>query len=176
MKFNETVIAGAFVVEMEPIEDERGYFARAWCHKEFAAHGMCCDFVQSNVSYNNHKNTLRGMHFQREPYQEIKLVRCIKGRIYDVIVDLRTDSETYLQSVGVELKGDGKSALYIPKGVAHGFQTLENDSAVLYMHSEYFVAEAASGLRWDDPKLAIEWPDADTRITSEKDTSWPLLD
>ena len=175
MIFHDTPIQGAFLVEMELLQDERGAFARAWCRKEFEAKGLCSDFVQSNVSYNKYKDTLRGMHFQKDPYQEIKLVRCIQGAIYDVIVDLRKDSETYLQSYGVELKGDGHRALYIPKGVAHGFQTLEYDSNVLYMHAEYYVPEAAAGVRWDDPKLNIQWPEAENRTMSEKDANWPLI-
>ncbi|NOY70990.1 MAG: dTDP-4-dehydrorhamnose 3,5-epimerase [Gammaproteobacteria bacterium] len=172
MIFHKTPISGAYKLELESIADERGYFARAWCQKEFTEKGLCADFVQSNVSFNLKAGTLRGMHFQTEPYQEIKLVRCTQGAIYDVIVDLRKASDTYLQWYGVELKGDGLTSLYIPKGVAHGFQTLLDDSVVLYMHSEYYVADASSGVRWDDPKLNIKWPDTEKRIISKKDNLW----
>jgi len=173
--FHDTSIQGAYKLELEPLTDERGYFVRAWCQKELSAKGLCSSFVQSNVSSNRLKGTLRGMHFQIEPYQEAKLVRCTKGAIYDVIVDLRKASATYLQWYSVELKSDEFTSLYIPEGVAHGFQTLMDDSEVLYMHSEYYVAKASSGVRWDDPKFDIKWPVAAKRIISTKDTTWPLI-
>lgn len=172
MIFHDTPIPGAYKLELEPMADERGYFARSWCQKEFAEKGLCSSFVQSNVSFNSLAGTLRGMHFQVEPYQEAKLVRCTRGAIYDVIVDLRKASDAYLKWYAVELEGGGLTSLYIPKGVAHGFQTLVDESEVLYMHSEFYVANAGSGVRWNDPKLDIKWPDTEKRIISKKDTTW----
>jgi dTDP-4-dehydrorhamnose 3,5-epimerase len=175
MKFAESPLKDAFVIELEPRLDDRGFFARAWCAKEFEAHGLNPRVVQSNVSYNRRRGTLRGMHYQVAPHEETKLVRCIRGGIYDVIVDLRPGSRTHLQWFGVELTADNRRMLYVPEGFAHGFQTLEDDTEVFYQVTEFYTPGAERGIRWDDPALGIEWPHADGRVLSPKDQSWPAL-
>jgi dTDP-4-dehydrorhamnose 3,5-epimerase len=155
--------------------DERGFFARTWCQHEFEAQGLNPRLVQCNISYNARRSTLRGMHHQAAPYAEAKLVRCTRGVIHDVIIDLRPDSATYKQHVAVLLDADHHRMLYIPEGFAHGFQTLADDSEVCYQMSEFYHTEAATGVRWDDPAFAIEWPQAQHRIISEKDMTWPLF-
>ena len=174
MKFRETPLAGAMVVELDRIEDERGFFARSFCEKEFAAKGLASRFVQCNVSFNKKAGTLRGMHFQAAPHEEDKLVRCTMGAIHDVIVDIRKNSPTYLRSFGLELSAENRIGLFVPRGFAHGFQTLKDDSEVFYQMSEFFDPASARGLRWDDPAIGLRWPLSDPTI-SEKDRGYPLL-
>jgi dTDP-4-dehydrorhamnose 3,5-epimerase len=175
MKFQETPLKGAFTVDLDRIEDERGFFARSFCEREFAARGLESKFVQCNVSYNRLAGTLRGLHFQAQPHGEAKLVRCTMGAIYDVIVDVRADSTTYLKWFGAEISAQDRIALFIPRGFAHGFQTLVDDSEVLYQMSEFFHPESARGIRWNDPMLAIRWPLQNFTI-SEKDRTYPLIE
>jgi dTDP-4-dehydrorhamnose 3,5-epimerase len=172
MKFTETELAGAWFVDVEPHSDERGFFARTWCRREFEEHGIDSGFVQASVSYNRVAGTLRGMHFQRAPHDETKLVRCASGAIYDVIVDLRRESETYGRWLGVELSAANRRALLVPKGFAHGFITLADNSEVFYQISEFYTPGHAGGLRYDDPALGIEWP-VPVRVINDKDRSWP---
>jgi dTDP-4-dehydrorhamnose 3,5-epimerase len=171
--FTETELPGAYVIDLERREDERGFFARAWCAKEFAEHGLSTTLVQANLSFNVRKGTVRGMHFQVEPNAEDKLVRCTRGAVYDVIIDLRPESGTYKQWLGLELDADSRRALYVPKGFAHGYQTLAPDTETFYQVSEYYTPEAEDGVRWDDPAFGIEWPDPANAFLSEKDRSWP---
>lgn len=173
MRFVATKLADAYVVELERREDERGFFARVWCRDEFADHGLVPDLAQCSISRNDRAGTLRGLHFQTAPHEEAKLVRCTRGTIFDVIVDLRPDSPTHAEWIGVELDATEGTALYVPKGFAHGFQTLVDETEVLYMISDPYAPEAASGVRWDDPAFGIEWPPADVRVISERDRSWP---
>ncbi len=173
MIFVDTPLHGAKVIELERIEDERGFFARSWCEREFAAHGLNPNLKQCNVSFNNYRGTLRGMHFQVAPYEEAKLVRCTMGVIYDVIIDLRNDSPTYLRHFGIELSAENRRMLYIPEGFAHGFQTLMENSEVLYQMSAFYQSGAASGVRWNDPAFGIEWPAVDQRIISPRDAAYP---
>ena len=173
MNFLETRLSGAFVIEITPIADERGFFARSWCEREFAEHGLNPRLVQCNLSFNAKKGTLRGMHYQVAPYGEAKVVRCIRGAIYDVILDLRPDSPTYCQWVGVELSADNRRMLAIPEGFAHGFQTLEANTEILYQMSEFYHPESARGVRWNDPLFDIHWPETTERILAPKDTQYP---
>jgi dTDP-4-dehydrorhamnose 3,5-epimerase len=171
--FEQTRLSGAFLVDLERREDSRGFFARTWCANEFADHGLTTEVVQANVSFNPRQGTLRGMHFQRAPHAETKLVRCTRGAIYDVVVDLRRDSDTYKEWVGVELSADNRRALFVPEGFAHGYQTLVPDAEVFYQVSEYYTPGAEGGVRWDDRAFGIEWPDPDNAFLSDKDRSWP---
>lgn len=173
MRFVETAIAGVVVVELEEHVDERGSFARTWCRDEMAEAGLASELAQCSLSRNPRAGTLRGLHFQRAPHEEAKLVRCTRGAIFDVAVDLRPQSLTYCAWVGVPLDPESGRALYIPEGCAHGFQALEDESDVMYMISTPFVQGAASGVRWDDPAFGIDWPQAATRIIGERDRSWP---
>lgn len=173
MVFHETPLKGAYTLHLQKSEDERGFFARIWCRRELELHGITGKLAQASLSFNRWKHTLRGMHFQAPPHEETKIVRCIRGRLLDVIVDLRPDSPTYTKWVGVELSADNRQALIIPPGFAHGFQTLEDSTEILYLISEFYHAEAARGVRWNDPVFAIEWPEADRRIISQKDQTWP---
>lgn len=175
MIFTPTKLKGAFMIDLERHEDERGFFARAWCSREFEAQGLEARLVQSSVSFNKKKGTLRGMHFQVPPAAETKLVRCVRGRIYDVIVDLRPESDTFLQWVGVELTAENGRSLYIPKGFAHGFQTLAAETEVAYQMSEFYAPESSSGFRWNDPLIGLQWP-SDERVISERDRGYPNLD
>lgn len=168
MIFSETPLKGAYVLELDRIEDERGFFARSWCVKEFKKHGLNPDLVQCSVSFNKKKGTLRGMHYQAAPHEEAKLVRCTRGALYDVIIDLRPDSGTFKQWFGVELSAENRKALYIPEGFAHGFQTLEDDTEVLYQMSEFYHPESVRGLRWNDPQFGIVWP-IEVVTTSKRD-------
>lgn len=172
MVFQDTGLAGAFLVELERIHDERGFFARSWCTREFAERGLNGRLVQCNVSRNRARGTLRGMHYQAAPHEEAKLVRCTMGAIYDVMVDLRPSSRTYLRSFGAELSADNHRALYIPEGFAHGFLTLTDESEVFYQMSEFYAPQTARGLRWNDPLLSIEWPGPVT-VISERDRTYP---
>lgn len=173
MIFTETELPGAFVVDLEPREDSRGFFARAWCADEFAQHGLNSRLVQSNLSFNDRAGTLRGMHFQRVPHAEAKLIRCTRGAIYDAIIDLRPDSATYRRWTAVELTAENRRALYVPEGFAHGYQTLEPSTETFYQVSEYYTPSAEGGVRWDDPAFGIEWPDPTNALLSDKDRTWP---
>lgn len=172
MRLTETDLAGAWLVEPEPVADIRGFFARTFDAVEFARRGLRSTFPQCSVSYNARAGTLRGMHFQTAPHEEAKLVRCTAGAIFDVIVDLRVGSATRGRWLGVELTAENRRALYVPEGFAHGFQTLEDRSEVFYQISTAFVPEAAAGVRWDDPAFGIEWPVADSRILSDRDRGY----
>jgi dTDP-4-dehydrorhamnose 3,5-epimerase len=175
MIFRETKLNGAYIIEPERLEDERGFFARAWCQREFEIKGFNPDVVQCNISFNKKRGTLRGLHYQISPHAEAKVVRCTCGAIFDVIVDLRPDSCTYMAYISVELSAGNRLALYVPEGFAHGFQTLEDDSEVFYQMSEYYHPESARGLRWDDPALGISWPVSPGQLISDRDKGWPLL-
>ena len=168
MIFKETKLKGAYIIEIKPIEDESGFFARSWCKEEFEMHGLNSQMNQCNISFNKEKGTLRGMHFQTVPYEETKLVRCIRGAIYDVIIDLRESSESFMQWIGVELTADNRKSIYIPEGFAHGFQTLEDNSEVFYQMSEFYHSESARGIRWNDSAFNLKWPVPITSI-SDKD-------
>lgn len=174
MQFEETSLPGVFIVDLNLLSDDRGFFARGWCAKEFADHDLSANISQVNVSQNHLAGTVRGLHMQAAPHEEAKLVRCVRGRIYDVAVDMRESSPTYLQSIGCELSAENRRALFIPKGFAHGYQTLTDDTEVFYLISEFYQPGAESGFRYDDPRIGIEWP-RDVTVISEKDTTWPLL-
>jgi dTDP-4-dehydrorhamnose 3,5-epimerase len=171
--FHETPLEGAYVIDLEKRGDERGFFARAFCAREFEEAGLCTKFVNTNVSRSATQGTLRGMHFQREPHAEVKLIRCTRGAIYDVIIDLRPDSPTKGQWIGEELTAENHRMLYVPEGFAHGFLTLTPDMEVTYQVSEFYAPEAEGGVRWDDPAFGIEWPGS-VEVLSDKDGSWPL--
>lgn len=171
--FKETKLKGAFVIEPERFDDERGFFARSFSDKEFAAQGIDPHFVECNISFNKRKNTLRGMHFQRAPYAQGKLVRCTAGAIYDVAVDLRPDSETFRRWVAVELTGQNRLMLYVPEGFAHGFQTLEDNTEVFYQVSTHYVPASCDGVRWNDPAFDIRWPAIEGVIVNERDRTYP---
>jgi dTDP-4-dehydrorhamnose 3,5-epimerase len=172
MIFKPLALPGAYVIELEQFHDKRGFFARAWSDREFEAQGLFGKFVESNVSFSKYKGTLRGMHFQNAPFEQIKLVRCTAGSIYDVIIDLRKDSPTYKQHLGVELSAENQLMLYVPGEFAHGFQTLEVDTEVFYMVSKYYAPESADGIRWNDPAFEIQWPVAEPTII-ERDLNYP---
>ncbi len=174
MIFHKTTLQDAWLIEIEPRGDERGIFARTMCREEFAAHGMAQDFVQQNMSTSAKAGTLRGMHFQRAPHMEAKLVRCIRGAVLDVIVDLRAGSPSYLRHEAFELTADNRRQLYVPPGFAHSFQTLVDDSEVSYLVSAAYAPQSEGGLRYDDPLLGISWPLPITAI-SDKDATWPYL-
>lgn len=171
--FEPTSLDGAWLVDLERLEDERGFFARAWCQQEFETRGLVADVVQANVAYSGRKGTIRGMHYQIAPFEESKIVRCIRGAIWDVIIDMRPDSDTYRQWFGVELSAENRRQLYIPKGFAHGYQTLADDCEVFYLVSEFYSRDAERGIRWNDPHFAIAWPVLDSIDVSAKDQSWP---
>ena len=172
MKFTETKLKGAFTIDMTPIQDERGFFGRTFCEKEFRNAGLETVYVQANASRSKEKFTLRGMHYQVNGCEEIKVIRCVRGRIQDVIIDLRKDSETYCQHIKVELSEDNKRMLYVPKGFAHGFLTLEEDCEVAYMVSSEYSPANETAVRWDDPAFNIEWA-AKPEVLSEKDAKHP---
>jgi dTDP-4-dehydrorhamnose 3,5-epimerase len=169
---SSTPIYGAWLIDLDRKEDERGWFARTWCRRESEAHALNVDWVQYNLSFNRRKGTLRGMHYQAAPHGEAKLVRCISGSIHDVIVDLRTHSPTYRQIFGTLLTSENRRSLFIPEGCAHGFLTLEENTEVFYHMSQFFVPEAARGFRWNDPFFHIEWPD-EIHVISERDRMYP---
>ncbi|MCH6268415.1 dTDP-4-dehydrorhamnose 3,5-epimerase [Neobacillus citreus] len=171
MIFTETKLKGAYIIEVEPYYDERGSFVRTWCRQEFLNHDLDTQFVQTNLSFNNKIGIIRGMHFQAPPYEEIKLVSCIKGEIYDVIIDLRPDSKTFKQWTAVRLSEENQKMLYVPKGFAHGFQTLQENTKVLYQMSEFYQPNYAEGVRFNDPAFHIDWPIKDV-IVSNKDQSY----
>ncbi|OFW07755.1 MAG: dTDP-4-dehydrorhamnose 3,5-epimerase [Acidobacteria bacterium RIFCSPLOWO2_02_FULL_59_13] len=174
MKFKPTLIGGALVVEMERLEDDRGYFARTWCTEEFAAHGLKASMAQCSISFNRVRGTLRGMHYQVSPSLEAKLIRCSRGAIYDVIVDARRGSATEGKFFGLQLTQDDPVMLYAPEGVAHGFITLTDDAEVIYTMSTAYQPDDQAGFRWDDPEVAIEWPIPPSRISS-RDANLPLF-
>ena len=171
MIFTETKLRGAYIIELEKLQDERGFFARSFCQEEFKQHRLNFHIVQCNISYNKKKRTLRGMHYQVAPYEEAKLVSCIKGAMYDVIIDLRPDSPTYCQWIGAELTQKNYTMMYIPEGFAHGFQTLEVDTIIFYQMSEFYHPKSARGIRWNDPAFGIEWQ-IPQPILSERDKSF----
>lgn len=171
MIFKETQLQGAYTLDLDELKDDRGFFARAWCQKEFREHGLNSRIVQANLSYNKKKGTLRGMHYQISPYEETKLIRCISGSIYDVIIDLRPESPTYKKWTGVELTAKNRKMLFVPEGFAHGFQTLEDHAEVFYQVSQFYTPGAESGVRYSDPEFAITWP-LKVSVISEKDAGW----
>jgi dTDP-4-dehydrorhamnose 3,5-epimerase len=173
MRFEATRIPGVTLVHVEPLRDERGFFARTWCREAFEAQGLSGALDQVSISWNERRGTLRGMHYQAAPHAEAKLVRVTRGAIHDVALDLRPASDTYKQWVGIELSAESRTALYIPPGVAHGFQTLTDDVEILYQIAPVYVPEAARGVRYDDPAFGIAWPQADPRIVSERDAAYP---
>jgi len=172
MIFSKAPLADAFIIDIEKKEDKRGFFARSWCRHEFEAHGLNANLVQCNISFNPFKGTLRGMHRQKKPFEEAKLVRCPRGSLYDVIVDLRENSPTYKKHLGVTLTGDNWRMLYIPEGFAHGFLTLEDNTEVFYQLSEYYMPDSQQGFRWNDPALAIIWP-SEPVVISDRDRDYP---
>jgi dTDP-4-dehydrorhamnose 3,5-epimerase len=174
VKFSETELRGAYLVELEPHRDERGFFARTWCREEFAAHGLNPNLAQASTSFNLRRGTLRGLHYQDEPFPEAKLVRCTRGRIYDVIVDIRPQSETYRRWLAFELTADNLLMLYVPEGFAHGFQTLEDNTEVFYQISESYHPECSRGILWNDPAFDFRWP-IEERVMSERDRAFPFF-
>ena len=175
MEFTATHIEGLYLIQLKKLEDERGLFARTFCKNEFKQIGFDKEFVQFNHSFNKHKGTIRGMHFQPPPYSETKLIRCIQGAVYDVAVDLRAGSATFLQYFGIELSAQNMKSILIPEGFAHGFQTLEDDTALIYHHTQYYTPGADAGVRFDDPALHIDWKLPATMV-SEKDKSYKMID
>jgi dTDP-4-dehydrorhamnose 3,5-epimerase len=175
MIFTRTKLPDAAIIDVERRGDERGYLVRVFCEREFADAGLAVRFVQGSTIYSPQRNTLRGLHFQRAPHAENKLVRCTRGAVYVVMVDLRLDSPAYLDWLGTELTSENGRLLYVPEGFAQGYQTLVDDCEVVYQMTHEYVPEAASGVRWDDPAFAIEWPAAESRIISERDLAWPDL-
>ncbi len=171
MRFTQTAIPGVIIVEIEPVADERGFFARSWCEREAAAHGLTLETVQCNISFNRRKGTLRGMHYQVAPFEETKLVRCTAGSLYDVAVDIRADSPTFGRHVGVELTGANRRMLYVPGGCAHGFLTLEDDTEVSYQMSAVYSAGHARGFRWNDALFDVHWP-APIEVISDRDRTY----
>jgi dTDP-4-dehydrorhamnose 3,5-epimerase len=175
VRFEPLPIAGAFLIRPEPAEDERGLFARVWCEQEFARQGITARLVQANVGFSPRRGTLRGLHYQIAPDLEAKLVRCTRGAVYDVIVDLRPDSPSYRRWYGIELTADNRLSLYVPPLCAHGYLTLMDDTELLYHASAPYAPTSARGIRWDDPAISIAWP-APVILVSERDRTWPLLD
>lgn len=173
MIFTEAPLKGAYRIEIEKYQDERGFFARTWCERELKELGLTSTMKQCNISFNSKRGTLRGLHYQEAPHEEVKIVRCTKGAIFDVIVDLRRDSPTFTHWFAVELNEENRNMLYIPEGFAHGFQTLSNGTEVFYQMSQFYIAQAARGVRWDDPMFGIEWPNVDKRIISDRDQQYP---
>jgi dTDP-4-dehydrorhamnose 3,5-epimerase len=175
MRFTELRLSGALLIEPDRRADERGWFARTWCREEFARRGLPDAWAQCSAAFNRRRGTLRGLHYQADPFPEAKLVRCTHGAVYDVIVDLRPDAPTFAQWVAVELSGENGRQLFVPPGFAHGYQTLTDGAELDYLISEAYRPELARGVRWDDPALAIAWPDCPERIVSERDRSFPDL-
>jgi len=178
MLFTETKLAGAFIIDPERYEDTRGFFATTWSEREFAAQGLNFRLVECNISFNHRKGTLRGMHFQRVPHAQAKIVRCTLGAIYDVIIDLRSDSSAFRQWLAVELTTENRRMLYVPEGFAHGFQTLEDNTEVSYQMTDVFAPACAGGVRWNDPAFGIEWPECEEgeRTIIERDRQYPDFD
>ena len=174
VRFVHTQVEGVVIVDIDRIDDDRGFFARTWCEREFADNGIDVTFVQENIGFNMRAGTLRGLHFQRHPFEELKLVRCSAGSIWDLAVDLRTESPSYLQSVSVELTAESRRMLIVPEGCAHGYLTLTDGAEVTYLTSTFYEPRAAAGVRYDDPLLKLDWP-SDVSVLSDADRSWPLL-
>src|SRR3989344_8804848 len=172
VKFAPTELAGVYIIDVEPILDERGFFARSWCRREFEKRGLNPDIAQCNISFNKKCGTLRGMHYQTKPHEETKVVRCTSGAIYDVIVDLRPESSMFRKWIAVELSAENRRMLYVPPGFAHGFQSLVDDTEVFYQISTFYHPESARGARWNDPAFGIEWPVME-RVISDKDRQYP---
>lgn len=175
MKFQSTKIPGVFEIHLEPHSDERGFFARAWCRKEFEDRGLSPALAQCSISVNTKKGTLRGMHYQAAPFQETKIVRCTQGSIYDVVLDLRPASATFKNWIAVVVTARERNMVYVPEGCAHGFLTLENDTEVFYQISEFYHPESARGVRWDDPAFRIHWPQ-NVEVISERDRAYPAFE
>lgn len=175
MRFTETRIPGVYTIDLEPFVDDRGEFARTFDADEFAAHGLIADVVQANLSVNRHRGTLRGFHYQAWPHGEAKTIRCIRGALFDVVLDLRPDSPTYLQHLPLELSAANRTAVHVPPGCANAFLTLEDDTQAIYNVSHRYTPGAERGIRWSDPLLAIRWPIEVANI-SAKDAAWPLID
>lgn len=175
MKFVETPLSGACVVDIEPVADERGFFARTWCEREFRDQGLNPSLKQAALSYNHKKGTLRGMHFQTDGHEEAKLIRCVAGAVFDVIIDLRKSSPTFTRHFAIVLRPEDRRMLYVPEGFAHGYQTLTNGAELFYQISQFYSPEHAGGVRWNDPVFAIEWPDA-PEVISNRDRSFPDFD
>lgn len=173
MLFNPTGINGVFLIELQKIEDDRGSFARTFCKKEFEENGLNTVFVQGNTAVSRCKGTLRGMHYQRAPFAEAKLIRCIRGAVFDVAIDLRPESTTYCQWFGIELTAENNRLLYVPEGFAHGYQALMDDTELFYLVSQFYTPQAEQGVRWDDSQFNIAWPIVDGLQLSEKDRAWP---
>ncbi|MCM3871754.1 MAG: dTDP-4-dehydrorhamnose 3,5-epimerase [Pyrinomonadaceae bacterium] len=173
MDFKETILKGAFVIDGKSFHDDRGFFVQDWSHREFAAAGLDARMVECNRSFNRSKGTLRGMHYQIAPHEQAKLVRCVRGALYDVIIDLRPDSSTFTQWVGIELTGEDTKALYLPPHFAHGFQTLLDNTVALYHTSSYYQPSSERGVRWDDPAFDIKWPQTESRIIITRDREYP---
>ena len=174
MNFIETNLKGAYVIELSPLRDERGLFVRTFCRNDFKRIGHTKEFVQFNHSLNIINGTLRGMHYQEQPYAEIKLIRCIRGSVYDVVIDIRKSSSTFLQWFAVELSAKNMKMIYIPEGVAHGFQTLEDNTELLYHHTDFYIPSAEKGIRYNDKMIGIQWP-CEVKTISEKDKNYSLL-
>ena len=172
MTFHETKLSGVFEIHLQPKADDRGFFARTWCRKEFEAHGLDSRLVQCSLSFNRRTGTLRGMHYQAQPHAEAKLVRCTRGAIYDVVLDLRPESHTYKQWIAVDLTSDKRNMMYVPEGCAHGFLTLADETEVFYQMSEFYNPESSRGVRWNDPAFQIIWPAA-IEVISERDRTYP---
>lgn len=172
MTFHETKLRGVFQIYLQPQHDERGFFARSWCRKEFDGHGLNSNLVQCSVSFNTRKGTLRGIHHQVAPYPETKVVRCTRGAIYDVVVDLRPQSPTFKDWIAVVLTAENRNMVYVPEGCAHGFLTLEDESEIFYQMSEVYHAGSSRGVRWDDPAFRIAWPEK-VEMISERDRTYP---
>lgn len=173
MLFIETKLKGAFVIELEKYSDDRGFFSRAWCQKEFKEQGINSRFVQANIGFSKNSGTIRGIHYQIAPFEEAKLVRCIRGAIFDVVLDLRPELPSFKQWFGVELSDENRKMLYVPEGCAHGYQTLVDNTEVFYQVSQVYSAESERGIRWNDPEFDIEWPIDEDLVISEKDQNWP---
>ncbi len=173
MKLIPTALEGAYIIDIEKIYDERGFFARSWCSDEFRSRGLSDNVVQCSVSFNKKRGTLRGMHYQKTPHEETKIIRCSRGAIYDVIIDLRPESATFKQWLSCELTVENRRMIYVPKGFAHGFQSLEDNTEVFYMVSQYFHPESSGAVRWNDPQFAIDWPEEQNRIISVRDNCFP---
>jgi len=174
MIFTEAPIKGAYVIDVKRIEDERGFFGRLWCKKEFDQHGLVSTIAQSNIGVSRWKGTLRGLHYQKAPHEEVKIVRCPRGAIFDVIVDLRPDSSTYKRWFGLELNQENAKMLYVPRGCATGYLTLRDDTEIYYHATEYYHPQSATGVRYDDPAFGIQWP-GEVNVISENDKHWPAF-
>jgi dTDP-4-dehydrorhamnose 3,5-epimerase len=172
MKYTGSPLGGVYVVEVEPVEDDRGFFARTFCEDEFSRQGLETRFVQSSIAFTKRKGTLRGMHYQRDPYAEAKLIRCTRGAVYDAVIDLRPDSPTFRHWFGVELTAENRRMLYVPKGFAHGYQTLMDETEISYQMSAPYYPDAAAGVRWNDPAFGIRWP-IDVTVIADRDRDYP---